>query len=157
MCAPLDRYGGVFVRYGVAMAFFRIRTGEPVLASGGGSIDAGFETIAFDCRDQVRDFIFEALVNLAEEAVIGWPVGPERPWEPNHIHSKFRFDVEDNSRGFFISVAIVNPAIYGEFIHEPGNPDRLVWEREVLERLQGSEVAIAEAVEDVIERCFAEG
>lgn len=136
------------------MAFFRVEHREPVLASGGGNIDTAVETIALKCIEEARQFVFESVADLTEDMILGWPVGPERPWEPNHIHSKFRFDVQDNSRGFFISVSVVNPADYGQFIHEPGDPDRLVWEREIVERLEAAQDAIGRGVEELIERCF---
>ncbi len=139
------------------MAFFRVEHREPVLTSGGGEINTAIQTIAVRCSQEVREFVFAKAVEAAEEAAINWPIGPERPWEPDHFHSAFRFDVQDDSRGFFISVSVINPADYGEFIHEPGKPDRLVWEREIVEKLQEIEGELQRGVEEIIERCFAEG
>ena len=135
----------------------KARAGEPTL-SGGGSLDAGFQAAGFDSVDAVREVVRQALQRVVDETVAksapgvrdGWPIGPARPWEANHVHSYTLFVVEDRSRGWFIDVRILNSADYAQYIHEPGARKRLVWEREILTPLEEGLDRLQDEIESAI-------
>jgi hypothetical protein len=85
----------------------------------------------------------------------GWPIGPPRPWDKTWKGHSFRlFRVVDQSRGFFVSVQVRNSADYAMFIHEPGRPSRIVWEREILEPLERASPDIRREIAQIIAGAF---
>ena len=125
-----------------------------MLKRGGGSLASALQASAGRAQRAVVDAVRPLMEDLMDGAEAQWPVGPERPWEPNHVHSQTLFVLEDQSRGWFVRLVILNRADYALFIHRPGNKTRLVSRELLIIPLDDLQPRIEAAARGAIERAY---
>lgn len=81
----------------------------------------------------VNEVVNETVSKAARNGpAVGWPIGRER----NRPHSYKLFAIDSGLRGTSTAtVTIKNSALYATFIHERGNPERYVLDREINEKI----------------------
>lgn len=119
--------------------FVKVTTKRPTYRSGGGALKAAITAAGGRAADEVHALVLDTVRGVVDRSVAaagpgearkGWPIGPPRPWEPGHVHSVTRFNVRDESRGWYVKITIENPANYTRFIHAPRSSEN-VYQREI--------------------------
>ena len=138
----------------MALRWITVKHREAIQVRGGGSLASAIQAAVDGAQREVVEALKPFIDQVMMGAVLRWPIGPERPWEPGHIHSITRFQLRDESRGWFVRLVIVNEADYVLFIHRPGAPGRLVAKEEIEDPLEDKIPEIEAAARAAVEQAF---